>query len=360
MKHRLLLIIALVAFTLACNAVSGFAQETPSLPTKVATLPVQQQETAPAPADKPYCGDGVCDGPENAQNCVADCTAADGKPASLPEESGAFSEEGTTYTVQNPTSGAQLLVRVYTPTDWGSAALPALVLVPGGNGSSADFLKPGRKAIPIFTDNGFTVILFDPDGRGKSSGEEDYDGFTQQDGLAAVIEFAASLPEVDATQIGLVSYSYGITMASGALARHPNLPVRFLIDWEGPANRNDTGGCDDAGLGHLQDVATCDDENFWQEREASTFALNLLVPYLRLQSEQDHVQPDYDHAILMINKATSTEYGGNGQAPWTRLNNLTPNQVYSFTEPPMMMPESMEKQRELLIARYAQELLALP
>ena len=224
-----------------------------------------------------------------------------------------------------------------------------------------DFTKPGRATtVPTLTSAGFAVVLFDPDSRGQSQGTEDYNGFTQQDGLAAVIEFASGLPEVDSVQMGLVSYSYGITMASGALARHPDLPIRFLIDWEGPANRDDTGGCDGAGLGHLEEVASCDNNNFWKEREASTFVLSLLVPYLRLQSEKDHVQPDYDHALLLINNATSTAYGGKGQSPWTRLNNLPPNQIYSFDAPPEMTPENKDKNHEALIARYAQELLSLP
>ena len=90
-------------------------------------------------------------------------------------------------------------------------------------------------------DKGVAIVVFDPDGRGPSEGVDDDNGHLQQDGLAAVIEYAATLAEVDESRIGLVSYSYGVTMAAGALARYPNLPVLFLIDWEGPANRNDTG-----------------------------------------------------------------------------------------------------------------------
>jgi len=121
-------------------------------------------------------------------------------------------------------------------------------------------------------DNGFAIVVFDPDGRGRSEGVDDDNGHLQQDGLAAVIEYAATLPEVDGSRIGLVSYSYGVPMAAGALARYPNLPVLFFIDWEGPANRNDTGGYDEDHTGHLQGHP-CDDENYWRQREASRFAL---------------------------------------------------------------------------------------
>ena len=43
-------------------------------------------------------------------------------------------------------------------------------------------------------------------------------------------------------------------MASGVLSRYPDLPIKFLSDYEGPANRDDTAGCDGSGLGHLDEV----------------------------------------------------------------------------------------------------------
>jgi hypothetical protein len=139
-------------------------------------------------------------------------------------------------------------------------------------------------------------------------------------------------------------------MGSGALARRPDLPVKFLIDWEGPANRDDTGGCDSANLGHLKDIASCTDESFWAEREASTFISQVRVPYQRIQSQKDHVQPDYAHTVLMVNNAVQ------GGVPWVRLNDETPNQIYNIDSMPRMLPESMDRQRDQLIARYAQEL----
>ncbi len=265
--------------------------------------------------------------------------------------------EPDSYWVTNPTGGARLYVRVIHPKNWDGRALPTLVLVPGGSSDSSGFLKPPSQAQRL-ADAGLTIVVFDPDGRGRSEGKEDYDGYTHQDGLAAIIRFVATLPEVDASQIGLVSYSYGITMAAGALARYPDLPVLFLIDWEGPADRNDTGGCDAAHTGHLKKYP-CDDEAFWREREAATFALHLSVPYQRLQSERDHVQPDNNHALLMIANATAKEYGGHGIAPWTRLNSLEPNTVYDTANPPPMLSERDSKRLEPLIVRYALELFDL-
>jgi hypothetical protein len=260
--------------------------------------------------------------------------------------------------VTNPTSGASLLVQVTHPRGYVEGRLPALVLVPGGRGDSSGFLKstPGGSEAQQLADCGFVVIVFDPDGRGESGGTEDDNGFIHQDGLAEIIRFTAALPEVDAARIGLVSYSYGVTMATGALARYPDVPILFYIDWEGPANRNDTGGCDADKLGHLQGHP-CTDEAFWSEREAATFILSIDVPYLRLQSRIDHVQPDIDHAILLIANATAEEYGGYGHSPWTRLNDLAPNRVYPEGTSPWLPAKDLNLQ--IAVGGYALELLVL-
>jgi len=263
------------------------------------------------------------------------------------------------FWVTNPTSGARLLVQVVRPVS-AAPSSPVLVLVPGGRGDSSGFLaaRAGASDADLLAGHGFVVVVFDPDGRGESEGVENDDGFVHQDGLAAVIRFAAALEGVDSARVGLVSYSYGVTMATGALARYPDLPILFYIDWEGPANRNDTGGCDAARLGHLKE-RSCDDEAFWSEREASTFIRLIRVPYQRLQSRLDHVQPDLDHALLLVANATAAEYGGGGQSPWTRLNDLEPNRVYGDTNPPPWPPRDLNLQPTVgdvaleLLARFA-------
>ena len=272
--------------------------------------------------------------------------------------SGALAADAARYGVTNPTSGASLLVQVVHPQGYTAGRLPALVLIPGGRGDSSGFLKstPVGSEAQQLADRGFAVVVFDPDGRGESGGTEDDNGFIHQDGLAEIIRWAATLSEVDASRIGLVSYSYGVTMATGALARYPDLLVLFYLDWEGPANRNDTGGCDADKLGHLQG-SPCDDEAFWSEREASTFILSIDVPYLRLQSRVDHVQPDIDHALLLIANATAEEYGGHGRSPWTRLNDLAPNRVYTAQTPPWLPARDLNLQ--VAVGDYALELLAL-
>jgi len=243
-----------------------------------------------------------------------------------------------------------LYVNVYRPQEAASGGLPALVLVPGGIADSSAF--SGRPfTAPYLAVRGDVVVIFDADGRGRSDGEENYNGFIQQDGLAEVIRFTANLPEVDAGKIGLVSFSYGVTMASGALARCPDLPVLFFIDWVGPVNRYyTTTNCQPSVR---IDWADCSDDAFWSEREAVEFIRAVEVPYQRLQSEEDHVQPNNNHAIDIINAANA------GTCPWTRLNHYEPNLNYEASNPPAMIPENKDVQLRVSVGDFADELLEI-
>ena len=49
-----------------------------------------------------------------------------------------------------------------------------------------------------------------------------------------LILYVAALDYVLADNIGLKSQSYGITMAAGCVGRHPELPIKYLVDGEGP------------------------------------------------------------------------------------------------------------------------------
>ena len=273
---------------------------------------------------------------------------------SVPASAGESTDDADVYRVTNPTSGAALHTVVVHPSDWDGSALPALVLVPGGTGSGTSSFLDSRNDTQTIADSGFTVIVFDPDGRGLSDGTEDQNGFAAQDGLAAVIDFAATLPEAQSGALGVASVSFGITMAAGALARHPTLPVAFLIDWEGPANRDDTAGCDGTSVGHLGGVVACDDEAFWAEREALTFIADVPVPYQRLQPQRDHAQPDNEHARAMVNAAVA------GAVPWVRLNTDAPNRFYPSGAPLPLLPDSVDSDVAGLIADNALDLLALP
>jgi pimeloyl-ACP methyl ester carboxylesterase len=297
------------------------------------------------------CGDGQCDGPENPKNCPEDCSVTISTPiAEMGESDFQVGPEEDSFWVINRSTGNRLFVRLVHPEGWSERDLPVLVLVPGGSGDSTDFLGAPRYTASHLANAGYLIVLFDPDGRGRSEGEEDYNGSLHQGGLADVIRFAASLPEAQKGQVGLVSFSYGVTMAAGTLARYPELPVIFLVDWEGPADRNDTGGCDDDHRGHLQDIVDCSDEVFWAEHEALTFIDDIRIPYQRLQSQTDHAQPDNIHAIAMVNAAFI------GGVPWVRLNDLPPNQTYDINNPPTMLPDSLDRDLATLLIPYLDEL----
>lgn len=69
-RYLLLLLTLLLAASLACSLTSSLT----STPEATAESPAPAQSPSPGKEGSP-CGDGVCDGPENAQNCPADCAA---------------------------------------------------------------------------------------------------------------------------------------------------------------------------------------------------------------------------------------------------------------------------------------------
>jgi len=85
MKHLAISLVLLVLLALACNAEQAI---TPT--TAPANTPMGQSERR--------CGDGICDRPENAENCPQDCTI----------EATQRVEEDGVHWVTNPTSGVQL------------------------------------------------------------------------------------------------------------------------------------------------------------------------------------------------------------------------------------------------------------
>jgi hypothetical protein len=156
--------------------------------------------------------------------------------------------------------------------------------------------------------------------------------------------------------VGLVSFSFGSMMAAGMLARHPELPVRLYVDWEGPALRQhalrilSTSDLAPTAV----DPAPASDDGWWDEREAAPHLRQTSVPYQRVQSAPDHAQAHQDHARLMIQSATSIDHGGSGSSPWTRLNGLQPNRLYDSGFEPEWLPSVAA---EVAVFTYLVELL---
>lgn len=137
----------------------------------------------------------------------------------------------------DPASGAKLWASVSHPSDASAAKkYPAVVFVPGGLGFGSQMAR-GPQAAEIAR-AGFVIGYFDPDGRGRSRGWENWNGKVHQDGLHAFLKAVAALPFVDKSNVGVVSSSLGLAMAAGALGRYPNdPPVKYFIDLEGPTDR---------------------------------------------------------------------------------------------------------------------------
>ncbi len=262
-----------------------------------------------------------------------------------------------TLRVFNPASGCSLYVHIHRP-ECASATnrVPGVVLVPGGNGWGCQYDTSGLA--DNIADDGFAVLHFDPDGRGLSdSFPENYCGYVHQDGMYRCLQVLAGQEYVDTSKLGVFSQSYGITMATGMLARHADsVPVAFLLDFEGPADRNQT--CQDSG-GHVP--VPPDSESFWVEREAARFIRQVPAAYLRVQTAEDHNARIIDnrHCIALVDSATAMVHGGSGISPWTRVNDSVmnqPNLIYTVGDPPEWIPEQQEPHIGLRYLLYLHEL----
>ena len=265
--------------------------------------------------------------------------------------------------IMNPTTEVKLYTHIHYPNEVLSGKkFPGIVLIPGAINSSAVFDRRGEASMLAM--QGYVVLHWDPEGRGKSSGVEDAAGYAHQDGLHTVLEYLASLPYVDKEKIGVVSYSYGITF-SGGVVRYPHGPkIRFWLDWEGPSDKISIEK-PIKQMPNRQHLPLHDlhDEEYWIEREAVRFLKYLPCPYLRIQSAQDHAQPDNEHCVQCINTATNQKYRGEGISPWTRVNDGDMNRVNTVYSYPNNQPNYLPKPESawLLprIIRYVHELFQL-
>lgn len=251
-------------------------------------------------------------------------------------------------------------VRRPDPAEHPGLCFPAVVKVPGG-------INPGRMEMvadeaKLTAGTGMVVVGFNAEGRvdekagdkdKESDGDEDFNGFVHQDGLCEVIRWTMELPYVLEDNVGVRSQSYGITMAAGCLGRNPDLPVKYLVDGEGPPHSFVTchGPRFLAGdmqkyetvLGIFPYQATWQDDGeeaaaFWAEREAIKYIGGFRGRYLRLQATWDHAQPPGEEADIATfdhpegwpgggpawyhNKHTNdiVNRAVEGGVPWVRVN----------------------------------------
>lgn len=248
------------------------------------------------------------------------------------------------------------MIRRPDPAVYPKLSFVAVVMIPGG-------LGPGRldalgTEARILAESGMVVVCFNAEGRVSnhpddiaSEGTEDFNGFRHQDGLAKLLQYVISLDYVIPDNVGIRTLSYGITMAAGCVGRYPEIPVKYIVDGEGPSNSFVTAHEPWALysppshphhnryeqvyeiLGHHSIYRDPSPENqaFWSEREADEFIGRFRGRYLRLQAEWDHAQPpsmpaeipmfhqppawwQCKHATDMVNAAVA------GGVPWARVN----------------------------------------
>ena len=327
------------------------------------------------------CGDGICQDPENEVLYPEDCSPCLAPPGSPSDQHETIIEA---FEVLGPTGNRIFgLVRRPDPALY-SELFPAVVLVPGGTGAGRKDAE-GSEAEALSA-AGMVVVAFNAEGRGspgvagdiRSEGVEDYNGFRHQDGLAKIIEFALSLDYVDPENVGVYSRSFGITMSAGCLGRYPELPIKYLVDGEGPSCSfvttqgprylagEEPPGKDGAQMaGHPATWLDSSPWNtaWWSEREAVNFIGSFRGEYLRLQAVWDHAQPpeteadiaayhhpdgwpgggpawwQNKHTTDMVNAAVA------GGVPWVRVNfpeqGNAVNARFDADNPPVYIPGTL-------------------
>ncbi|MBN1318533.1 MAG: hypothetical protein JXA42_23840 [Anaerolineales bacterium] len=258
-------------------------------------------------------------------------------------------------------SGSRIygLIRQPDPALYPDLCFPAVVFVPGG-------INPGRVDVnrqdaKLLAGAGMVVVGFNAEGRVepkvkddiRSEGEEDYNGYRQQDGLCKLVEYVMGLDNVITYNVGLRTTSYGITMGAGCAGRYPEIPIKYIVDEEGPSDsfvtchgpRYLAGELDryEIARSTFGRLATWQDDSpenlaWWEEREAVNFIGNFRGYYLRLQAEWDHAQPpDSEEEVSVYTYPDGWPDGGPawwqnkhttdmvnaavwGGAPWVRVN----------------------------------------
>jgi hypothetical protein len=267
------------------------------------------------------------------------------------------------------------LIRRPDPARYADLCFPAVVLVPGG-------INPGRmeaygQTARALSEAGMVVVTFNAEGRVdaspddiRSEGTEDYNGFRNQDTLCELVSYTIQLPYVITENVGIKTQSFGITMGAGCAGRHPEIPIKYLVDGEGPPNSfvtcHEPRALDDDPsndkhetiygiLNHYSIYRDPSPENraFWEEREAERFIGSFRGRYLRLQAEWDHSQPPDNEAEITIfhlpplwwqNKHTTdiVNIAVQGGVPWVRVNLLEQgnpvNATYDLDHPPVYLP----------------------
>ena len=182
------------------------------------------------------------------------------------------------------TCGYRLAGRIWRPRT-GAGPWPGMVWVgDGASGIGAAVDPDAPMTAPEAARLGRVVLAIDLAGRGDSTGEDDLGGPEHADNLACAVRLLAARDDVDAACVGIVGLGLGAPIAVSAAAS--GAPVSWVLDWEGPVDRETLLSVHpDADLG-------VDDAVWWADRDTLGQIGRLSCGYVRLQSEDDHGNPE--------------------------------------------------------------------
>ena len=182
------------------------------------------------------------------------------------------------------TCGYRLAATIWRPAD-GAAVLPGVVWVGDGAGGRASAEDPSAPMVASdAAAMGMVVMALDLAGRGDSTGEDDHAGPEHADNVACAAQLLAARSDVDPQRVGLVGLGLGAPVCVAAASA--GAPVAWVLDWEGPVDRETLLSLHpDAELG-------VDDSVWWSDRDTTGQLARLPCGYVRLQSEDDHHNPE--------------------------------------------------------------------
>ena len=213
--------------------------------------------------------------------------------------------------------GVVLAVGLLLPAEAG--CWPGILYMPEG-------FAPGLPewddpASAVVAGAGVVLAVFDPRGRGESSGEADYVGTGQQDDAAAVLAWLAGREDVDSARTYVRSRSLGVVLATGAVHRHPTLAPAGLVDIEGPGVLpDDLEHASEQARERWALISEGQGEEFWDERNPSQLLETFSGRYRRIQAIEDHQLGPY-----MGGAQAMLETASRGVSTTVDLNGLTPD-----------------------------------
>ncbi len=210
--------------------------------------------------------------------------------------------------VNHPVSGTSIPAVLHGPrAASASQPVPCVVLVPGPDTRQIDLDSNALR----WSQMGWGAVWFDLSC--TTGATNDMGGILDQTGLNAVLQKLVTRPEVDSDRLVVVAMDYGMTLATGTLARWPNQPpVALLVDLNGLANRWESSSQFGGPIPRDSSNTT-----FWEEREAEAYLPFIPSAYFRVESQthRNRPRPPQSDPLANVRGALRVSLGGEGISP---------------------------------------------